>query len=72
MKKRNILFLVIDSVTNDVIFNKDTNVAPFIRSLKDKSITGDNMYSEAPFTEAALISLLCQGIQWIIMDIWKE
>lgn len=58
MKKRNILFLVIDSVTNDVIFNKDTNVAPFIRSLKDKSITGDNMYSEAPFTEAALISLL--------------
>lgn len=58
MKRKNILFLVIDSVTNDVIFDKDTNVAPFIRSIRDKSITGDNMYSEAPFTEAALISLL--------------
>lgn len=58
--KKNILFIVIDSVTNDVLFNKENsnNMAPFINSLRKKSISGDKMFSEAPYTEAALMSLL--------------
>ena len=48
------------SVTNDVIFNKDTSKysVPFLTELRKKSISGDRMYSEAPYTEAALMSLL--------------
>jgi len=58
--KKNILFIVVDSVTNDILFNKKNSslIAPFLNRLRKKSISGDNMYSEAPYTEAALISLL--------------
>lgn len=58
--KKNVLFIVIDSVTNDIMFNKENSkdIAPFINSLRTKSISGDKMYSEAPYTEAALMSLL--------------
>ena len=58
--KKNILFIVIDSVTNDILFNKSNSkdIAPFLCTLRNKSISGDNMYSEAPYTEAALMSLL--------------
>lgn len=55
--KKNVLYIVIDSVTNDIIFNPNLNVAPFLKELRKKSITGDNMYSEAPYTEAALLGL---------------
>lgn len=58
--KKNVLFIVIDSVTNDVIFNKNTSkyCVPFLTELRKKSISGDKMYSEAPYTEAALMSLV--------------
>lgn len=60
MKKKNVLFIVIDSVTNDILFNKNTSklLAPFLNNLRKKSISGDKMYSEAPYTEAALMCLL--------------
>ena len=58
--KKNVLFIVIDSVTNDILFNKEnsSDIAPFLNSIRKKSISGDKMYSEAPYTEAALMSLL--------------
>ena len=58
--KKNVLFIVVDSVTNDVLFNKKNSksIAPFLNMLREKSISGDNMFAEAPYTEAALISLL--------------
>lgn len=57
---KNILFIVIDSVTNDIMFNKSNSkkIAPFLNELRNKSISGDKMYSEAPYTEAALMALL--------------
>lgn len=57
---KNILFIVVDSVTNNNIFNskQSKQIAPFLNELREKSISGDNMYSEAPYTEAALMSLL--------------
>ena len=59
--KKNVLFIVIDSVTNDILFNKSNSkqIAPFLCNLRDNAISGDKMYSEAPYTEAALMSLLC-------------
>ena len=58
--RKNVLFIVIDSVTNDVLFNKKNSkdIAPFMNLLRKKSVSGDKMYSEAPYTEAALMSLL--------------
>ncbi len=57
---KNTLLIVIDSVTNDVLFNKSNSniIAPFLNKLRKKSISGNKMYSEAPYTEAALMSLL--------------
>ena len=45
--KKNVLFIVVDSVTNDVLFNKKNSKskAPFLNMLREKSISGDNMYS---------------------------
>lgn len=57
---KNVLFIVVDSVTNDTLFhcsNAKTK-APFLNSLRSKAITGNKMYSQAPYTEAALMSLL--------------
>ena len=58
--KKNVLFIVIDSVTNDILFNKNNSkdIAPFLYSLRKKTISGDKMFSEAPYTEAAVMSLL--------------
>ena len=57
---KNILFIVVDSVTNTQLFNNSFSYikAPFLNELRKQSITGDNMYSQAPYTEAALMSLL--------------
>lgn len=57
---KNILFIVLDSITNDQLFNciNSKDKAPFLNYLRNQSITGDNMYSQAPYTEAALMSLL--------------
>lgn len=45
---------------NKVRFNKNTSslCAPFLNELRKKSISGDKMFSEAPYTEAALMCLL--------------
>lgn len=58
--KQNVLFIVLDSITNDVIFNKNSSrlCAPFLNELRDKSISGNKMFSESPYTEAALMCLL--------------
>lgn len=57
---KNILFIVLDSITNDQLFNyiNSDDKAPFLNKLRKKSITGDKMYSQAPYTEAALMCLL--------------
>lgn len=57
---KNILFIVLDSITNNQLFNciNAEQKAPFLNQLRSKAITGDKMYSQAPYTEAALMSLL--------------
>lgn len=57
---KNILFIVLDSVNNDQLYNSVGSElkAPFLNYLRKKAISGDKMFSEAPYTEAALNSLL--------------
>lgn len=57
---KNVLFIVLDSITNNQIFNSvnSKDKVPFLYKLREHSITGDKMYSQAPYTEAALMSLL--------------
>lgn len=58
---KNVIMIVLDSVSYD--FTKKTKCKacsmPFLHSLMKKGINAINIYSEAPYTEAALVSLLC-------------
>lgn len=59
MKGKNVVFLVIDSLSN---FNRKDigkELMPFLSKLEQKSWYFPNMYSEAPYTEAAVMSMLC-------------
>ena len=58
---KNNLFIVIDSLYYDKTIGNDYHPAtmPFLDKLRSEGITCTNMYSEAPYTEAALVSLLC-------------
>ena len=60
MTKNNI-FIVIDSLYYDktIASSKHPDSMPFLNKLRSEGITCENMYSEAPYTEAALVSLLC-------------
>ena len=60
MPKNNI-FIVIDSLYYDKTIKNDYHPAtmPFLDKLRSEGLTCTHMYSEAPYTEAALVSLLC-------------
>lgn len=61
MKKKNTILLVVDSVFYDKLLSDKTrnSAMPFFNKLQKKGLTTTKMYSEAPYTEAALVSLLC-------------
>ena len=60
MPKNNI-FIVIDSLFYDKTTSCEYRnpTMPFLDKLRSEGIDCTNMYSEAPYTEAALVSLLC-------------
>lgn len=58
-KRKNVVFLVIDSLANYNRRNVEGKLMPFLNSLKDKCVYFPNMFSEAPYTEAAVMSMLC-------------
>lgn len=55
--KKNIIFLVIDSLSYERVEREETT--PFLKRLAREEISVEGMYSEAPFTEAALMGLIC-------------
>lgn len=61
MKKKNVLLLVIDSMTANDLYNPKYlgTVTPFLSKLMNKSVVVDNFYSEGPHTGAGLQGLLC-------------
>lgn len=58
---KNTIFIVIDSLYYDKTKAQDYrhNPMPFLGKLRKEGMDFTNMYSEAPYTEAALVSLLC-------------
>lgn len=59
--KKNTIFIVIDSIYYDKTISNSyhNSPMPFLETLRKKGLDFTNMYSEAPYTEAALVSLLC-------------
>ena len=57
--KKNILFLVVDSLNNTHIKDSEIELMPFFAHLKSIGFSCENMFSEAPYTEAALMNLIC-------------
>lgn len=58
---KNTIFIVIDSLYYEKTIKQSYRNAPmpFLDKLRSEGIDCTNMYSEAPYTEAALVSLLC-------------
>ena len=58
--KKNVLLIVLDSIRNDVFFNREYSekCIPFLYKKRHNSVTGDNMFAQAPYTEAAFMCLL--------------
>ncbi|MEG1836452.1 MAG: sulfatase-like hydrolase/transferase [Synergistaceae bacterium] len=62
MPKKNVILLIIDSYNYSRIRSNDEGkkrLAPFFKKLEEKSIYATNMFSQAPYTEAAEMSLYC-------------
>ncbi len=57
--KKNIVFLLIDSLNYSHVKSSPVELMPFFRKLQAEGFSCENMYSEAPYTEAALMSLIC-------------
>lgn len=59
MKKKNIILFIIDSLNNTRIRHYGDVLMPAFTKLKNNYCYCDRMYSQAPYTEAALMNLYC-------------
>ena len=59
MAKKNIIYVLIDSLNYKHLKESKVNLMPYFQSLKPKALFCENMFSEAPYTEAALMSSFC-------------
>lgn len=57
--RKNIILLLIDSMNNSHIKESSIELTPFINSLKKQGVYCENIYSQAPYTEAANMSIYC-------------
>lgn len=57
--KNNIILLLIDSMNNSHIKDSEIELTPFLNKLKKEGLFCEDMYSEAPYTEAANMSIYC-------------
>ena len=59
MDKKNVIFLVIDSLNYSRVKSSNYAVMPYLGQLEKEGICCQNMYSEAPYTEAASMNIYC-------------
>ena len=59
INKENAIFIVIDSLSNYNRRSVSERLMPFFNELEKNAIYFPNMFSEAPYTEAAVMSMLC-------------
>ena len=58
--KKNVIFFVIDSLSYERLTDINSRkTVPFFRRLMSENVSYSNMYSQAPYTEAALMGLIC-------------
>lgn len=55
----NIVLLLIDSLNYRHVKDSPIELMPFLKQLQSKGIYCDNMYSQAPYTEAANMNIYC-------------
>ena len=58
-KSKNYLLFIIDSLNYSHLKESSIELMPFLNELKRKGIYCENMYSQAPYTEAAVMNLYC-------------
>lgn len=57
--KKNYLLFIIDSLNYSHVKESPVELMPFLQELKKKGVSCENMYSQAPYTEAAVMNLYC-------------
>ena len=56
---KNYIFFIIDSLNYSHVKESSVVLMPFLEKLKKEGLYCDNMYSQAPYTEAAVMNLYC-------------
>lgn len=56
---KNIVLFVLDSLNYSHVKSSPVELMPFTRKLEEESIVCENMFSQAPYTEAAVMNLYC-------------
>lgn len=56
---KNYLLFIIDSLNYSHVKESTIELMPFLEKLKKQGISCENMYSQAPYTEAAVMNLYC-------------
>lgn len=56
---KNYILFIIDSLNYSHVKESSVELMPFLQELKKKAVYCDNMYSQAPYTEAAVMNLYC-------------
>lgn len=61
MKKKHVIYVLVDALSYDNVGAREFRCSPtpFLDELKEKSISYENLYTQAPYTEAAFISNVC-------------
>lgn len=55
----NILLFIIDSLNYSHVKESPINLMPYLSEIKKAGLYCENMYSQAPYTEAAVMNLYC-------------
>lgn len=56
---KNILLFIIDSLNYSYVKHSSLELMPFLKELEQKGISCENMFSQAPYTEAAVMNIYC-------------
>lgn len=56
---KNVIFLVIDSLNYSHVLETKGKLMPFLDELEKKYVSCEDMYSQAPYTEAAVMGIYC-------------
>ena len=56
---KNILLFIVDSLNYSYVKSSSLELMPFLGELEKKGISCENMFSQAPYTEAAVMNIYC-------------